>query len=65
MGDVISLGTGKVVQSDHPPLDLILNIEQVTAFTALVNELNFAYDRATQGYVLAAIKRAVAVWPDG
>lgn len=71
VGDVISLGTGKVVQfgslSEPPRVDsdLVLDPVEVQHFRVLVDELYFACSRADQVRNMALIRRVVLGWPDG
>jgi hypothetical protein len=66
VGDVVSIGTGEVVQTDHPPdEELIMNDEQVGEFIALVRDLDFDSTRESQLVTMAQIKRVVEGWPDG
>lgn len=66
MGDVVSIGTGEVVQTDHPPdAELIMDDEQVGEFIALVRDLDFDSTRESQLVTMAQIKQIVQGWPDG
>ncbi len=76
MGDVVSIGTKKVVQvaDDQPPLTsgsvtepevFLLGEEEISDFLFLVNTLDQADTPAWQRKVMADIKKRVEGWPDG
>lgn len=73
MGDVVSIGTGQVVQSDEPDTsvtdvegsDLILTDDQVADFIQDANLLDVADTRDWQREVMDSIRRTVKAWPDG
>lgn len=75
MGDVISMGTGQVVQSDddrppssslsEPEDDLILDADQIGEFIGLANALDLDTDRVDQLRTMGQIKQVVQSWPDG
>lgn len=76
MGDVVSMGTKKVVQvgDDKPPLGsvtelsgsgLMLDEDQIADFIFAVSALDQADTRDWQRTVMADIKNRVKGWPDG
>jgi hypothetical protein len=75
VGDVVSIGTGKVVQSGHPPQEtsvtdvedsgLILSDDQVRDFIQAVSDLDYANTRDWQRQVMTDIRQRVSSWPDG
>lgn len=77
MGDVISMGTGQVVQPDGQVIepggsvteptesDLYLNPDQVLDFLTLASSLDVAFTRSDQRIAMDKIRRHVHEWPDG